>query len=94
MGHKIESDSSVIRLSLLATRVVILFNVVGLASAQLPSEFQSSKDPVTDIFSLAQILKRSNENPGSQLTTVRVGREKIHTKHSLRHVIIFTCEIL
>lgn len=66
---RIESYSSTL---ITISRLGLL--LIGLnaewTSAQLLSEFQSSKDPVTDIFGLAQVLKRSNENPGSQLTTV------------------------
>lgn len=66
MGHFTTSDSALIMLS-----VVVTFLCIKAVGSQLYSDFQSSKDPVTDIFSLAQVLKKSNENPAAQLTTVR-----------------------
>ncbi|XP_035711822.1 gastric triacylglycerol lipase-like [Folsomia candida] len=64
MGHFTTSDSALIMLS-----VVVTFLCIKAVGSQLYSDFQSSKDPVTDIFSLAQVLKKSNENPAAQLTT-------------------------
>ncbi len=81
-NKRIESDSSAkcviiksgINILLPLPLIIIFINLVGYTNSQLLSEFQSSKEPVTDIFSLAQLLKRSNENPGSQMTTVRKTR--------------------
>lgn len=71
---------------LLTSAILILTSVLLLArvtNGQLLSEFESSRDPVTDIFSLAQILKRSNENPGSQLTTVRQTSKTLYNANKM-----------
>lgn len=54
---------------------ILISGIVGLTGGQLLSEFESSKDPVTDIFGLVQLLKKSNANPGSHLNTVMMREE-------------------
>jgi hypothetical protein len=49
---------------------VTVISLIPQAGSQFPDEFESSKVPVQDVFALARVLKASNDNPGSYLTTV------------------------
>jgi len=61
--------SPVIISATLLTTLLLAF-LPADTNAQFPYEFQSSRKPVKDIFELGRVLKNSNENPGSYMTTV------------------------